>query len=173
LSPHENINLPAALLSRFDLLFLLLDTVNDSNDVALARHVATVHKTLKAPVKDDSLTIDMELMRAYIAYAQRYDPIIPAELHNYIVAKYVEKRKIQRDGVEDQSYMYVTPRTLLAIIRLAQAMAKLNFRDEVKQFDVDEALKLMDFSIKSLRSLKDNKNKPRNGNFTYFIIICV
>jgi len=28
LSPHENINLPAALLSRFDLIFLLLDLSN-------------------------------------------------------------------------------------------------------------------------------------------------
>ena len=164
LSPHENINLPAALLSRFDLLFLLLDTVNDDNDVALARHVATVHKTLKAPIKDHALHIDMEVMRTYICYAQQYDPTIPSDLHNYIVAKYVEKRKIQREGVEDQSYMYVTPRTLLAIIRLAQAMAKLQFRDEVKQFDVDEAIKLMDFSIKSLRSLKaDQKKKGRTG----------
>jgi DNA replication licensing factor MCM7 len=58
--------------------------------------------------------------------------------------------------------MYVTPRTLLAIIRLAQAMAKLHFRNEVKQFDVDEAIKLMDFSIKSLISLKIVNAKKTN-----------
>jgi DNA replicative helicase MCM subunit Mcm2 (Cdc46/Mcm family) len=53
--------------------------------------------------------------------------------------------------------MYVTPRTLLA-------MAKLNFRKEVKQGDVDEAIKLMDFSIRSLRNLKgENKSKKRGG----------
>jgi len=57
------------------------------------------------------------------------------------------KRKMQREGNEKESYMYVTPRTLLAIIRLSQAMAKLNFRNEVKQTDVDEALKLMNYSI--------------------------
>lgn len=68
---------------------------------------------------------------------------------------------MQREGVEEQSYLYVTPRTLLAIIRLAQSMAKLNFRNEVKQSDVDEALKLMDFSIKSLRNLKAPNNKKR------------
>lgn len=50
--------------------------------------------------------------------------------------------------------MYVTPRTLLAIIRLAQSMAKLSFRPTVIQTDVDEAIKLMDFSIRSLRTLK-------------------
>jgi DNA replication licensing factor MCM7 len=57
--------------------------------------------------------------------------------------------------------MYVTPRTLLAIIRLAQANAKLNFRDEVKQYDVDEALKLMDFSIRSLRNMKTDKDNKK------------
>jgi len=50
--------------------------------------------------------------------------------------------------------MYVTPRTLLAIIRLSQALARLSFRPQVNQADVDEALKLMDFSIRSLRTLK-------------------
>jgi DNA replication licensing factor MCM7 len=31
-SPQENINLPAALLSIFDLLFLLLDTIDNEKD---------------------------------------------------------------------------------------------------------------------------------------------
>ena len=51
-------------------------------------------------------------------------------------------------------------------------MAKLNFRNEVKQYDVDEALKLMDFSIRSLRSMKEDKNgsKKRAGmNFCILI----
>ena len=94
LKPHENINLPAALLSRFDLLFLLLDQVDETKDVALARHVATVHKTLRPPERDDKLKIDSEVMRAFIVKAQEYEPVIPADLHNYIVAKYVEKRKL-------------------------------------------------------------------------------
>lgn len=93
--------------------------VNDENDTALARHVATVHKTLRAPIKDEKQVVEADVMRAFIAYAQQYDPTIPADLHNYIVAKYVEKRKLQREGIDEQSYMYVTPRTLLAIIRLA------------------------------------------------------
>jgi DNA replication licensing factor MCM7 len=94
LKPHENINLPAALLSRFDLLFLLLDKADENYDVALARHVATVHKTLRAPERGDSMAIDTEVMRAFIVKAQEFEPIIPEDLHNYIVAKYVEKRKL-------------------------------------------------------------------------------
>lgn len=100
-------------------------------------------------------------MRAFLAHAQIYDPDIPAQLHNYIVAKYVEKRKYQREGSDLQSYMYVTPRTLLAIVRLSQAMAKLSFRNEVKHQDVDEAIKLMDFSIKSLRLLTGTSTQQR------------
>merc|ERR1719188_202104 len=42
-SPVENIDLPAALLSRFDLLFLLLDTVDPDKDKMLSMHVAKVH----------------------------------------------------------------------------------------------------------------------------------
>lgn len=57
--------------------------------------------------------------------------------------------------------MYITPRTLLGIIRLSQAMAKLHLREEVVQTDVDEAIKLMDYSIKSLNT--DN-SKIKKGN---------
>lgn len=106
-------------------------------------------------------------MRAFISHAQTFDPIIPPDLHNYIVAKYVEKRKLQREGLDEQSYMYVTPRTLLAIIRLAQSMAKLNFRNQVKQGDIDEAIKLMDFSIRSLRNMKSGGDSKKRRNFPF------
>ena len=161
ISPHENINLPAALLSRFDLLFLLLDIVDKKSDAALAKHVATVHKTLRAPKEMKEEVIEADVMRAIIALAQQYNPTVPPELHNYIVARYVDKRRIQRQGDEQQSYMYVTPRTLLAIIRLAQSSAKLHFRDTVKQSDVDEAIRLMDYSIQSLSKLSANKNERK------------
>ena len=42
-SPEENINLPKALLSRFDLIFLLLDKHDQVKDEALAVHVTKVH----------------------------------------------------------------------------------------------------------------------------------
>jgi DNA replication licensing factor MCM7 len=42
-SPVENINLPAALLSRFDLLFLILDKPSRDDDERLAQHVTYVH----------------------------------------------------------------------------------------------------------------------------------
>jgi DNA replication licensing factor MCM7 len=157
LSPHENINLSAALLSRFDLIFLLLDKADNALDKRLAMHVTQVHQTLAAPAGDDRV-VDQETMRSYIAYAQTFDPTIPAELHNYIVARYVEKRKFQKEGKEEVSYTYITPRTLLAIIRIGQAMAKFNFRDYVTQPDVDSAIKLMDFSFRTLESIHNEGN---------------
>lgn len=69
LSPHENINLPAALLSRFDLIFLLLDQAEEENDRKLAKHVTCVHQTLNAPDQENEKAVDQETMRSYIAYA--------------------------------------------------------------------------------------------------------
>lgn len=92
LAPHENINLSAALLSRFDLIFLLLDMADQDLDVKLAKHVTQVHKTMAAP-ELEGLRIAPEVMRSFIAHAHSFTPDIPHDLHNYIVAKYVEKRK--------------------------------------------------------------------------------
>lgn len=48
-SPVENINLPAALLSRFDLLFLILDKASRDEDERLAEHVTYVHMHSRHP----------------------------------------------------------------------------------------------------------------------------
>lgn len=59
--------------------------------------------------------------------------------------------------------MYVTPRMLLGIIRISQALAKLNFRDEVTMNDVDESLKLMDYSFRSLKTLTGKDSEKREA----------
>jgi DNA replication licensing factor MCM7 len=55
ISPHKNINLPAALLSRFDLIFILLDNSEISKDIDLAKHIGNVHKLGKAPMQDSEI----------------------------------------------------------------------------------------------------------------------
>lgn len=63
-SPVENINLPAALLSRFDILFLILDTANEENDSRLAAHITYVHMHNQAPRME---------FEAYSSSLMRYD----------------------------------------------------------------------------------------------------
>jgi DNA replication licensing factor MCM7 len=75
-SPHENINLSAALLSRFDLIFLLIDKHDAATDEQLAKHVGYVHQHNKHPSQDSDI-ITIELLRAIIQMAQNIDPIIP------------------------------------------------------------------------------------------------
>ena len=164
LTPHENINLPAALLSRFDLLFLLLDEVNPERDLELARHVAYVHqhKKVNNDNNKDSKIYNEEFIREYIAQAKKCRPSIPQDLHNFIVQKYVEKRKLEIEQKNKQGYQYITPRSLLAVIRLSQALAKLRMNDKVKQEDVDEALRLVEVSQSSI-----NKKENKEGLATF------
>ena len=120
ITPHANINLPAALLSRFDLIFLLLDKPDSNADQLLAMHVGYVHKHNKHPINDFE-AFDPAFLRAFISYAKQFKPTINQNLHEFIVQRYVEKRKEYAQG-ERAGYVYTTPRTLLGLIRLSQAM---------------------------------------------------
>jgi DNA replication licensing factor MCM7 len=148
LTPHQNINLPAALLSRFDLIFLLLDTPDEALDNLLAAHVTYVHRML-VPPKLDFTPFDAPFLRAYIAEAKRINPVIPKSLMPFIVQQYVDERAQQTD-LSKAGFVYVTPRTLLGVIRLAQGLARLRFAEAVTQQDVEEALRLMKESRNSV-----------------------
>lgn len=41
----ENINLPPALLSRFDLIYIMLDLPNEASDKQLASHILDIYST--------------------------------------------------------------------------------------------------------------------------------
>ncbi|KAI0404833.1 DNA replication licensing factor mcm7 [Xylaria palmicola] len=162
ISPVENINLPAALLSRFDILFLLLDTPTRESDAQLAKHVAYVHMHNKHPdlyatngngdaASAGNVVFTPHEVRAYVAQARTYRPTVPVSVTEYLTKTYVRLRDAQRRAEKrNKQFSHTTPRTLLGVVRLAQALARLRFATEVSQDDVDEALRLVESSKESL-----------------------
>ncbi|KAG7387485.1 Mcm2-7 hexameric complex component [Phytophthora boehmeriae] len=179
LSASQNINLPNALLSRFDLLFLLLDVANYEKDEALARHVTYVHRFSRNPdMKFEP--VRPEVLRYFIAIAKQYQPNIPEHLCGYIVEAYVtlrqqdanehaRERKQQQfrqqygDGGANDAQTAMTARQLLSILRLSQALARLRFSTEVIHQDVDEAIRLVYVSKASLTEQDETNGGGNSG----------
>ncbi|KAL0459766.1 UNVERIFIED_CONTAM: DNA replication licensing factor MCM7 [Sesamum latifolium] len=135
-TPAENINLPPALLSRFDLLWLILDRADMDTDLEMARHVLHVHQAKESP--DLGFTpLEPSVLRAYISAARKLSPAVPRELEEYIASAYSSIR--QEEAKSNTPHSYTTVRTLLSILRISAS-------------DVDEALRLMQMSKFSLYS---------------------
>ena len=62
MSIEKNINLPPALMSRFDLIFVLRDVPDKDNDLRLAQHILHVHRFMKEPETEHE-PFDVELLR--------------------------------------------------------------------------------------------------------------
>lgn len=171
LSPLENINLPAALLSRFDILFLMLDTPNMESDSRLAEHVAYVHMYNKQPDLDFE-PIEPARMREYIAVAKSKRPVMRSEVNEYVIQAYIRLRQDSKREMDSKfSFGQATPRTLLGIIRLAQALAKLRLMDTVEIEDVEEALRLIKVSKESLYQDNNRRREEENPTTKIFTII--
>uniref|UniRef100_A0A915LFM2 DNA replication licensing factor MCM7 n=1 Tax=Meloidogyne javanica TaxID=6303 RepID=A0A915LFM2_MELJA len=98
-SIEDNIRLPAALLSRFDILWLIQDTPDRDSDRKLADHITYVHRKGEQP--DATFKpVDMKLFRKYIAVCKRKDPVLPDDLKELLVDKYVELRLEEADVKE-------------------------------------------------------------------------
>ncbi|XP_031101719.1 DNA replication licensing factor MCM7 [Ipomoea triloba] len=148
-TPAENINLPPALLSRFDLLWLILDRADMDTDLELARHVVYVHQKKESPALGFT-PLDPSVLRAYISTARKLSPCVPRELEEYIASAYSSIR--QEEAKSNTPHSYTTVRTLLSILRISAGLARLRFSETVAQSDVDEALRLMQMSKFSLYS---------------------
>jgi len=186
-TPLQNINLPAALLSRFDILFLLLDKPNVDEDLRLAYHVSHVHaKGTHPPLPFDP--ISPHVLRGYISQARKCEPYVPSlddssssssstasqglsgkGLIEYIISMYVKLRSISNNDQDEMGY--TSPRTLLGILRLSQALARLRFSPVINQADVDEAIRLMEMSKSSLETISESKHSYNDPNSQIYSII--
>ncbi|ORE02088.1 MCM-domain-containing protein [Rhizopus microsporus var. microsporus] len=157
LSPTKNINLPAALLSRFDLLYLILDKPSYDMDRLLAEHVTYVHTHNKPPQMDID-AVEPSTIRHYVAHARTKRPVLTPEVGNYVTSAYVAlRRQYKLDEAHERQFTYASARTLLGIIRMAQAVARIRLSDFVEPNDVDEALRLIDVSKSTLVEEDDKR----------------
>ncbi|XP_062178294.1 DNA replication licensing factor MCM7 [Alnus glutinosa] len=154
-TPAENINLPPALLSRFDLMWLILDRADMDNDLEMARHIVYVHQNKESPALGFT-PLEPSVLRAYISAARRVSPCVPRELEEYLASAYSSIR--QEEAKSNTPHSYTTVRTLLSILRISAALARLRFSNTVAQSDVDEALRLMQMSKFSLYSDERQKS---------------
>jgi len=96
--------------------------------------------------------------RHYIAQARQRRPTVPREVSSYVVDSYVRLRKVSKDEEQqNKSHTYTSARTLLGVLRLAQALTRLRWSNVVEHSDVDEALRLMECSKESLQDEDDKE----------------
>ncbi|XP_055624873.1 DNA replication licensing factor Mcm7 [Toxorhynchites rutilus septentrionalis] len=164
---EQNIQLPAALLSRFDLLWLIQDKPDRDNDLRLAKHITFVHSHGKQPPSRIK-TMDMALIRRYISLCKRKSPVITPELSEYIVNAYVSLRREARNS---RDVTFTSARNLLGILRLSTALARLRLADQVEKDDVLEALRLLEMSKDSLNQTEQKITHVQNRSDKIFALI--
>eukprot|EP00040_Diaphanoeca_grandis_P003779 m.25877 g.25877 ORF g.25877 m.25877 type:complete len:850 (+) comp15196_c0_seq1:211-2760(+) len=149
----ENVQLPPTLLSRFDLIYLIMDNPDKVSDRRLASHLVQLYyKDVEVAKHDDVL--NRALLTKYISHArENVQPVLTEEASKDLVAAYVEMRKL--GGTKNT--ITATPRQLESLIRLSEAHARVRLSHEVERIDVAEAVRLVKSAIRA------SATDPRTG----------
>lgn len=143
-----NVALPPAILSRFDLLHVMIDEPDPIIDAQIANHILSVHLGTGAAM---SAPYSTERMQCYLKLARSIKPRISPAAHRNLVTCYKKLRC--DDAAPGSSSAYrITVRQLEALVRLSEALARLHLRDEVSRSDVKEAYRLLKNSIVQVES---------------------
>ena len=151
MSVPQNIDLPPTLLSRFDLVYLMLDRVDEKMDRRLAKHLLSLYiedKPQSAPSAMDILPV--EFLTMYISYARsQIQPTISEEAGRELVECYIAMRALGQDVRAAEKRITATTRQLESMIRLAEAHAKMRLSEVVTREDVQEANRLIQSALKT------------------------
>lgn len=180
----DNVKLPHTLMSRFDLIFLILDPQDEVFDRRLAAHLVSLYYTTQQDEEDTmfvsiyitcsmcptackmhSLKLshlqDMSVLRDYLAYAKEHiHPVLSEEAQQRLIQAYVDMRKIGAGRGQISAY----PRQLESLIRLSEAHAKVRLNAVVEIEDVEEAWRL------HREALKQSATDPLSGKIDVGIL---
>ena len=166
---YDQINLPPALMSRFDLIFVLTDHPDKKRDTQITEHILSAHQRGQARMLPEDADIDgvdiraimertndikpvydVEILRKYVAYSKRMVPIMTDEAYQIIEKSYLSIRaSAQGNSVP------ITARQLEAFVRLSEASAKMRLSDKVTELDANRAVDLVEFYLKKIAGSSD------------------
>ncbi len=158
-TPTQNIRLPPALLSRFDLIFVVVDRPNASEDAQMAEFILKNAMIKTEDIFDDNneavAPIPKELLKKYVKHAKRTcHPVLTDEAKERIKEFYLGLR----DQYESEdAIISILARNLDALVRLSEAYAKMALRNMVIKEDVENIIKLFK------RFLKDTGYDETSG----------
>jgi replicative DNA helicase Mcm len=140
----EQIEVPETILSRFDLKFALRDVPNPEIDEKILTHITKARHLESEKVEPP---IPADLFRKYVAYARKNcHPKITEEAAEEIKKFFLNLRSKYVEGAP----VSITFRQYEALIRLAEASARIQLREEVTREDALRAIKLMSASLRQL-----------------------
>mgnify|MGYP001626177513 CR=1 FL=1 len=134
------IDLPPTLINRFDLIFIMQDKPNPEVDKMVAEKILEANKD----IDKNKPAIDVDLFRKYIAYArQKSKPILSDDAMKTINEFYLKLRSSVSNEDEKLRPIPISARQLEAIIRLAEASAKVRLSNYVMPEDAKRAIDLI------------------------------
>ena len=163
----EQINMPPTLMSRFDLIFTMMDKPNEEVDTKTAEHIIGTHyagellarlenrgkveEAEKEHFREAMQTMEPavpgELLRKYVAWSKRnVFPVMTEEAKSKFLEFYIGLR---RQGYEDEDApVPVTARQLEALIRLGEARARTRLSDKITAEDAERVINVVTYCLK-------------------------
>jgi len=139
----KQVNLPPSLLNRFDCIFIMKDMPNRERDENIATHVLHEHKQ---DIKYD--IIERGLLRKYISYSkQKINPVLTDEAVDEMKKFYVNLRNQPTFSDVAVKPIPISARQLEALIRLAEAHARIRLSKKVSKKDAKVAIELMKYYL--------------------------
>ena len=139
----HNLSLPAPILSRFDLVHVMIDEPDEFRDYTLARHIVALHQRRESAVAAE---YSLPQLQRYIRYARTIRPQLTPEAQKEVVEAYVRLRAGDSQPGSQTAYR-ITVRQLEALVRLSEALARMHCRKDVLPVHVREARRLLSESI--------------------------
>lgn len=138
---RQNIRLSPPIMSRFDLFFILVDTISIEHDQIISGHILKSHMAYGKEETEQG-PFSVEDVKTFIRAAKGRKPVISEEAGKKIVEKYLEIRRSNSVHA-----FTATPRQLESIIRLSEAVAKVFGMEDVTVPCVEQAYALLSGSI--------------------------